>query len=62
MIDRDSLREMLLRELCSAAAAQIATGVDADAMTANLIERLRRLRQVHEEMRKPRLTHRGSTG
>lgn len=50
MIDRDSLKEVLLRELRSAAAARIASGVDADAMTVNLIERLRRLRKVHEEV------------
>jgi hypothetical protein len=45
----DELREYLLAELRAAKSAAIRTGTDPEAMTADLNERLRRLRLMRAE-------------
>jgi hypothetical protein len=45
---RHSLKEVILRELRGATAVKLASGVDVEAVTADLTERLQRLRQMRE--------------
>lgn len=47
----DRLRELLLRELRGAVAAKVDSGADPDEVTADLVERIRSVRQLRRPSR-----------